>query len=196
MVRRAVEAGRLSLHGWHCVIESGQVHVFDAVLGAFVSAAEAARTPLRRHRRPAGTGARQGPARPSARAGGGRRRVWRPRDRPIDPARVVNEPVRAELVEAFRQAQGERILDSVITRAGSIKERILSAGCAVQNLLLMATACGWGSALNSGKAMKSNALRSLFALGPQERALCCLSATAVRCARWRAVFAGGCCARG
>ena len=42
MVRRAVEAGHLSLHGWHYVIETGQVHVFDAALGAFVPAAEAA----------------------------------------------------------------------------------------------------------------------------------------------------------
>ena len=41
MVRRAVEAGHLSLHGWHYVIESGQVHVFDAECGAFVPAAEA-----------------------------------------------------------------------------------------------------------------------------------------------------------
>ncbi|MFP8780246.1 nitroreductase family protein [Hydrogenophaga sp. RWCD_12] len=56
-----------------------------------------------------------------------------------------------------------------------LNERVLSAGCAVQNLLLMATARGWGSALTSGKAMKSSALRSLFALGPQEHALCCLS---------------------
>lgn len=56
-----------------------------------------------------------------------------------------------------------------------LNERILSAGCAVQNLLLMATARGWGSALTSGKALKSAALRALFALGPQEHALCCLS---------------------
>lgn len=56
-----------------------------------------------------------------------------------------------------------------------LAERILSAGCAVQNLLLMATARGWGSALTSGKAMKSAALRTLFDLGPQEHALCCLS---------------------
>jgi carbonic anhydrase len=35
-VRRSVEAGQLSLHGWHCVIEDGEVHVFDAEQGAFV----------------------------------------------------------------------------------------------------------------------------------------------------------------
>ncbi len=41
MVRRAVEAGHLILHGWHYVIESGEVHVFDAERGAFVPAMEA-----------------------------------------------------------------------------------------------------------------------------------------------------------
>jgi carbonic anhydrase len=35
-VRRSVEAGQLSLHGWHYVIEDGEVHVFDAEQGAFV----------------------------------------------------------------------------------------------------------------------------------------------------------------
>lgn len=35
-VRRAVEAEQLSLHGWHYVIEDGEVHVFDAERGAFL----------------------------------------------------------------------------------------------------------------------------------------------------------------
>jgi len=60
-----------------------------------------------------------------------------------------------------------------------LNERIVSAGCAVQNLLLMATARGWGSALTSGKAMKSGALRRLLVLGPYEHALCCLSVGSV-----------------
>ena len=41
MVRERVEAGRLSLHGWHYVIEDGEVHVFDVHRGGFVPAAEA-----------------------------------------------------------------------------------------------------------------------------------------------------------
>lgn len=41
MVRRAVEAGRLTLHGWHYVIEEGDVHVFDARHGSFMSASVA-----------------------------------------------------------------------------------------------------------------------------------------------------------
>lgn len=54
-------------------------------------------------------------------------------------------------------------------------ERILSAGCAIQNILLVATALGFGSALTSGKAMRSAALRELFSLGPREEALCFIS---------------------
>ena len=38
MVRRNVEAGKLTLHGWHYVIEEGEIHVFDAQHGGFVPA--------------------------------------------------------------------------------------------------------------------------------------------------------------
>lgn len=38
MVRRAVVAGTLTLHGWHYVIDEGEIYVFDAVRGAFVPA--------------------------------------------------------------------------------------------------------------------------------------------------------------
>lgn len=38
MVRRRVEAGALSLHGWHYVIEDGEIHVFDAQQGDFLPA--------------------------------------------------------------------------------------------------------------------------------------------------------------
>ncbi|MDZ7938327.1 MAG: carbonic anhydrase [Rhodoferax sp.] len=41
MVRRAVEAGDLTLHGWHYVIEEGEIHVFDAQQARFVPASEA-----------------------------------------------------------------------------------------------------------------------------------------------------------
>lgn len=54
-------------------------------------------------------------------------------------------------------------------------ERLLSAGCALQNMLLTAHALGFGAALTSGKALKSAALRMLFDLGPGELALCFLS---------------------
>ena len=41
MVREQVEAGRLTLHGWHYVIEDGEVHVFDLQRGGFVPASHA-----------------------------------------------------------------------------------------------------------------------------------------------------------
>lgn len=55
-------------------------------------------------------------------------------------------------------------------------ERFVSAGCAIQNMLLMATALGFGSALTSGKALQSSWIRGLFGLSEHEQALCFLSA--------------------
>lgn len=74
-------------------------------------------------------------------------------------------------------------------------ERILSAGCAVQNMLLMATAMGYGSALTSGKALGSTALRQRFGLHAGEHALCFLSVGTVaarRPARGRPTVADYC----
>jgi len=51
-------------------------------------------------------------------------------------------------------------------------ERILSAGAAIQNMLIMATALDLGSALTSGKGLQSLALRTLFTLKEEEQALC------------------------
>jgi carbonic anhydrase len=41
MVRRQVDANQIALHGWHYVIEEGEVHVFDVHCGAFVPASSA-----------------------------------------------------------------------------------------------------------------------------------------------------------
>ena len=41
MVKRRVEAGQLTLHGWHYVIEDGEIHVFDAAQGDFLPASVA-----------------------------------------------------------------------------------------------------------------------------------------------------------
>lgn len=54
-------------------------------------------------------------------------------------------------------------------------ERLVSAGCAIQNMLLVATSLGFGSALTSGKAMQSAGLRALFSLDEHEKALCFIS---------------------
>ena len=54
-------------------------------------------------------------------------------------------------------------------------ERLVSAGCAIQNMLLTATALGFGSALTSGKAMESKGLRALFGLQAHEHAVAFIS---------------------
>ncbi len=41
MVRERVQAGTLSLHGWHYVIEDCEVHVFDVHEGGFIPASRA-----------------------------------------------------------------------------------------------------------------------------------------------------------
>ena len=68
------------------------------------------------------------------------------------------------------------LLVVVDTRRGDpevdLYERLVSTGCAVQNMLLMATAFGYGSALTSGKALKAQGLRALFGLEEGEHALC------------------------
>lgn len=54
-------------------------------------------------------------------------------------------------------------------------ERVLSAGCAVQNLMLLANAMGYGSGLTSGKALKADSFRSGLGLLPGEEAICFVS---------------------
>jgi nitroreductase len=63
------------------------------------------------------------------------------------------------------------------------QERVLSAGAAIQNMLLLATAMGLGSGLTSGKALSSAALRALFGLPADEDALCFINIGHVREAR-------------
>ena len=62
-------------------------------------------------------------------------------------------------------------------------ERMVSLGCAVQNMLLMARAMGYGSGLSSGKALESVALRRAFGLSEHERAACFVSFGTVSKAR-------------
>jgi carbonic anhydrase len=40
MVRRSIEAGALTLHGWHYVIEEGEIYIFDVERGSFIPASE------------------------------------------------------------------------------------------------------------------------------------------------------------
>jgi len=92
-----------------------------------------------------------------------------------------------QIEEARAKAFRSPVLMLAVVRIGSpddeipAGERLLSAGCAVQNMLLMATAMGFASALTSGKALQSKGMRELFALAPDEQAVCFVSlGTAIR----------------
>jgi nitroreductase len=52
------------------------------------------------------------------------------------------------------------------------QEKLISAGCAIQNILLMANALGFGSGLSSGKALYNQKMRDLFLLKDKEVPLC------------------------
>ena len=52
------------------------------------------------------------------------------------------------------------------------QEKLISAGCAIQNILLMANALGFGSGLSSGKALYSQKMRDLFLLKDKEEPIC------------------------
>ena len=54
-------------------------------------------------------------------------------------------------------------------------ERVLSAGCAVQNFMLLANAMGYGTGLTSGKALKAQSFRSGLHLKRSEHAICFLN---------------------
>lgn len=122
---------------------------------------------------------------------------------------IVPRAERASLAEVFAQALRERdaaatpeqldqarekahrapllLLVVVDGQCGDpavdLAERIMSAGCAVQNMLLMATAMGFGSGLTSGKALGSTALRQRFGLNAGELATCFLSVGTVAARR-------------
>lgn len=114
---------------------------------------------------------------------------------------IVPETARQALADAFEGALRERDADATpaqceqarekafrapllmlaIARTGGeaeevhAHERLVSAGCAIQNMLLMATALGFASALTSGKALHSAGLRRLFRLTGEEEPLCFIS---------------------
>ncbi|MFK3741484.1 nitroreductase family protein [Massilia sp. TN1-12] len=58
--------------------------------------------------------------------------------------------------------------------AGAIatEEKLVSLGCAIQNMLLAAQALGFASGLASGGALDSPAMRRLLRLDAHERAIC------------------------
>ncbi len=54
-------------------------------------------------------------------------------------------------------------------------QRLLSLGCAIQNVILSAHAAGFGTGLTSGQALESPRLRALFNLQACEQAVCSIN---------------------
>lgn len=84
-----------------------------------------------------------------------------------------------EQIEAARdKAHRAPLLMLVVARLGADEaripplERMVSVGCAVQNMLLMAHSLGLGSGLTSGQALQSARMRALFQLEPGEEPVC------------------------
>lgn len=53
-----------------------------------------------------------------------------------------------------------------------VAEKLVSLGCAIQNMLIVAQALGFGSGLASGAAMNVPGMRRLLHLAPHEQAIC------------------------
>ena len=70
-----------------------------------------------------------------------------------------------------RGAQHPESTDSDVNDA----ERLVSVGCAIQNILLSAHAAGFGTGLTSGQALASPRLRELFGLRKNEQPVCCIN---------------------
>lgn len=84
----------------------------------------------------------------------------------------------AQIEAAREKAHRAPLLMLAVARLGACEpdipplERMVSLGCAVQNMLLCAHAMGFGSSLTSGQAMGSARLRDLFQISEGERAVC------------------------
>jgi nitroreductase len=83
-----------------------------------------------------------------------------------------------QLESAREKAYRAPLLMLAVARLGprepdiAMLERLVSLGCAIQNILLSAHSMAFGSGLTSGQAMTSLPLRSLFQLQAGEEAVC------------------------
>lgn len=84
----------------------------------------------------------------------------------------------AQLQEAREKAYRCPLLVAVIARLspalGTVPapERLIAAGCALQNMLLAAHAMGFGAGLLTGKSLYSEQLKQFFQLADAEQLLC------------------------
>ena len=60
------------------------------------------------------------------------------------------------------------------------QERTISAGCAIQNMLLTAHPMRFGAGLSSGRALYSQRMKALFELGAHEKPLCFMTVGTVQ----------------
>ncbi len=100
----------------------------------------------------------------------------------------------AQVAQAREKAFRAPFVALAIARLGACEpdiaptERLVSLGAALQNILLLAHAMGFGASLTSGQAMRSDPLRKLLALADGEHAVCCINvgtATRAKSARVR-----------
>lgn len=93
-----------------------------------------------------------------------------------DPGAML-EQMEAAREKAFRAP----FLMLAIVRLGGAGQAIptaeclVSLGCAVQNVLLAATAAGFGSGLTSGRSMASPRLSSVCGVAEDEQLVCCVN---------------------
>ena len=90
------------------------------------------------------------------------------------------------LLAIARLAGSDPELEAARAQAGELEvndaERLVSLGCAIQNMLLSAHAFGFGTGLTSGQALSSTRLRALFGLQVHEQAVCFINVgTVVKC---------------
>ena len=111
---------------------------------------------------------------------------------------LIPQARRADLGEVFAQALAERdpgcgdealatardkaqrapcllvavLRDDPAARAIPAAEKLVSLGCALQNMLLAAGVAGFATGLASGAAMDAPGMRRLLRLEPHERAIC------------------------
>ena len=84
----------------------------------------------------------------------------------------------AELARAYDKAfRAPCLVLAVVSLAPSepqvpVHERLISLGCAIQNMLLMAQALSMGSGITSGQAMNAPSIRELFKLQEHEEGIC------------------------
>lgn len=96
-----------------------------------------------------------------------------------------NQATEVQLREAREKAYRCPLLVAVIARLDPASvnvpapERLISAGCAIQNMLLTAHAMGFGAGLLTGRSIYSERLKLFFQLADAEQLLCFIAVGAV-----------------